>query len=253
MDKVHPAPDPMKNALLVKNALKALVSKNGKDKKYLYKTSHPTFNLGVFFEQFLVQLFNPLSRIYLYRRYGKQAVWNQFNKITTAYQCIMHIFWISALFYVIFRDELTNGGITPAEVGISYMAAIMFRFVVASKYASLTREEYLTFMMCDDYDVAQQYQFNMQLNTGWLSVDIGFCAHEANLALGRMGFIAGWSNPPCFEISNDLLPFWRSILGDSCQVLHTRECSKSKKAVNVDVADLMALIISACDHKVCLI
>lgn len=133
------------------------------------------------------------------------------------------------------------------------MAAIMFRLVVASKYASMTHTEYMTFLMCEDENLATEYQHNMQLNTGWLSIDIGFCAHEANLALSRMGFIHGWSSPPCFEIDTDLLPYWGSLLGESGQVLHTRECSKSKKNVNVDVADLMALVVSACDHKVSLI
>jgi len=63
----------------------------------------------------------------------------------------------------------------------------MLRLVIASKYASLTHEEYYNFMTCEDPVLTLEYQKNLQLVTGWLSVDIGFCSHEANLSLSRMG------------------------------------------------------------------
>lgn len=92
MDKVHPAPAALKNALLVKNALRELVKKkSGKEKIYLYTTSVPTFNFNVLLEQFLVQLFNPFSRVYLYRTYGKYAVRNQFPPKFSIYQTVVHL------------------------------------------------------------------------------------------------------------------------------------------------------------------
>jgi hypothetical protein len=254
--KVHPVlterviTDELSPTSPVKNALKNFVeSTRGEIPKYLYQSSTPCFHYDVLLEQFLVQVFNPLSRIYLAKRYGYQAVKNQFSG---GVQPWTHLYWIVGLFYLVFRDQLNQGGITDSEVGISFFAGTMLRLTIATKYASMSPDEYKMFMMCDDFERAQEYQQHTQLNTGWLSVDIPFCAHEANLALGRMGFHLGTTLPPCFEVKCDQIGTWKSILGESSTVLHTRQTEFNPKnaAVNVDVADLMALIIAACDYKV---
>lgn len=59
------------------------------------------------------------------------------------------------------------------------------------------------------------------------------------------------SLPPCFEVKCSEITHWKSILGESASVLHTKEGEEfgNSETVNVDVADLMALIVAASDYN----
>jgi hypothetical protein len=235
----------------VKEAIKSLTKGKNIVEPFIYQSSEPVFVWEHLVEQFLVHVFVPFSFPYLYKRYGWQTVRNQFGSAVPVV-LLMCLYWVIIILLILNYEYLSNHGVSGAEVGVSLMGATFFRLAVATKYSSMTPEEYIKFITCKDSELFKQYQKNAQLITGWLSIDMSFCAHEATLALHRMGFMPGSSEPPpCFEISTSEILNWSSVLGEHSAVLHHRECSHCKEeSVNVDVSDLMALIIANCDQKV---
>ena len=67
------------------------------------------------------------------------------------------------------------------------LSGAVYRLVVASKYASLTPWEYHNFMTCKDGEIVHDLRAQMQLLSGWLTVDVPQCAHEARMAACRIG------------------------------------------------------------------
>lgn len=144
-------------------------------RKFIYRSSTPCFNFFVFVEQFVKHLFFPVANILMYRKYGMQSNHNQ--SMEDVREIIPYIFIVITVGYGLFYKELYDGGISVAEVAISALTGVAWRMVVASKYASMSAKEYLEFLTCEDRDMVDEIQNQMQLVTGWTSVDIPFCVH----------------------------------------------------------------------------
>jgi len=153
------------------------------------------FDLIIFLEQLAVQCLFPLSYLYVYFIYGPQAIriqnFSLWFQVSNPFGLAANAFHILPWVYFFKAEELKEGGITFAEVAAVMMAGFVFKCMVASKYASLGKAEYLRVLGETNPVAADENMKELQLLTGWLTLDLAHMIHEAELAFARMGLYNG--------------------------------------------------------------
>ena len=205
----------------------ALSMKGGTN--HIHEDGVPRFDPFIFLEQLAVQCLFPLSYPYVHLTYGPQAVVTQVFDLRSQFApagFAVNAFWILPWVYYLNRDELNEGGISVAEMAAVMMAGFVFRCVIASKYASLGKAEYLRFLGETDPVVVGEYRKQMQLLTGWLSLDLVHMVHEAELSFARMGLYVG-NCETRFRIPRTDIWKWSKLLGEEHRALLENVCVPS--------------------------
>jgi len=121
-------------------------------------------------------------------------------------------------------------------------AGAVYRLVIASKYASLTDAEYHRYISCENEHAMNEMRVQLQLITGWSRVDLPFFAHEASLAVQRIGIKPDAPSKPCFRICRRSAENWVRLLGPYAKVLKTEVNCANDGHVIVDVSDFIAVV-----------
>jgi len=74
-----------------------------------------------------------------------------------------HCYWILAVLFCLFDGELTTAGISRTEFFVALAAGGVYRLIIASRYASLTAEEYVDFLKEQNQSVVAELRSQMQL------------------------------------------------------------------------------------------
>jgi len=121
----------------------------GENAQFIHEDNVARLSVGIFVEQLAVHLLFPLSVPYIYQKYGPQAPVNQLfygENQTWLFAFINHLYWVLPVVFLVMRKELNEGGITDDEFLCVMFGGLVYRAVVASKYASLTDAEYLRYL-----------------------------------------------------------------------------------------------------------
>jgi hypothetical protein len=221
-----------------------------KKRRFVHLDAVCRFNHNIFVEQFLCHLFFPLSIFYVRYYYGNVATYNQvFTNCRSRawlWQIISHAYWILFVLFFWKRSELNEAGITTEEFVSAMMAGIIFRGMVASKYASLSEEEYKLYLATEDRDEIVDLRNQLQLNTGWMGIDVERMAYESELALTRLGIYRDECNIPKFHISAQETPKWVALLGDHRHLLKKDdemiEKGASMGSTTIEAPELMSVL-----------
>jgi hypothetical protein len=97
--------------------------------------------------------------------------------------------------------------------------------------------------------VAASLKVQLQLVSGWLTLDLPRMVHEAELAFARLGLYRDEGCIPCFVIPRDELPKWAELVGEFRYMLEgsPTECSE---CVQIEATDLMGMAYCAAQNKV---
>ena len=157
------------------------ITNKDRARAYAHTTAATHMNFSVLIEQWLVHMCFPISLLYLKKKYGPRASYNQLLDISSGgpFVLIAHLYWILPVLFLVFRKQLNESGITNSEFAVTMMAGAVYRLVVASKYATLTKAEYLRFLTLTSDEEAHEMRTLMQLISGWMSVDIPQCARKS--------------------------------------------------------------------------
>ena len=157
------------------------ITNTDRARAYAHTTAATQINFSVLIEQWLVHMLFPISLIYLQKTYGARASYNQLFDISSGgpFVLIAHLYWILPVLFLVFRKQLNENGITNSEFAVTMMAGAVYRLVVASKYASLTKAEYLRFLKLTSDEELHEMRTLMQLISGWMSVDVPQCARKS--------------------------------------------------------------------------
>mmetsp|Transcript_42926 Transcript_42926/g.78010 ORF Transcript_42926/g.78010 Transcript_42926/m.78010 type:complete len:640 (-) Transcript_42926:149-2068(-) len=155
----------------------------------------PVFSTWIFFTQLLYNSCEPLSGLFVWATQGKRAAVN-FGLLPsatkeTAVGLLHHfdpvIMSITMWLYLSHREEFERGRITYQELLLWPMICILVQKVmVAYKYAMLTAEEFQSFAEAP-VEVADHWNKNLQLLTGWLPLPDDILFSEIQIASYRAG------------------------------------------------------------------
>jgi hypothetical protein len=139
----------------IKEEIKALA---GEGAQFIHEDGVARLNVAIFAEQLAVHVCFPLSIPYLYFKYGPQAPRNQLlwgPAQSWIFLVVSHLFWMLPIVYLCWRPELNEGGISDAEFSAVIFGGLVYRSVIAIKYGSLTKKEYVRYLLEDDPKVAR--------------------------------------------------------------------------------------------------
>ena len=163
------------------------------------------FHLTIFFFQLIVHIFplilfcSPISIT--------QGV--DFKNIVISRYKI----FITLCFYVMIITYWLCSADDRALLGYSILYTTMF-FIVdcvmeAFKYSTLSATEYDRFMRCQDYEVSREYAQQLELLSGWLTMDDMVLQFELAAASARVGAM---TNTIFFHIPANEADFWNNFL-----------------------------------------
>lgn len=224
--------------------------KKEENRRFVHSDATCRFNYNIFIEQFLCHLFFPLSVLYLRYKYGKTAPHNQifsnYGVKTVFWQFISHLYWILIVVYICKRSELNSNGITDEEFVSTIMAGIIFRGMVASKYGSLSSDEYHAYLLIENHDEIIDLRIQLQLITGWMGIDVNRMKYESELAFTRLGIYRDECQIPKFNIKSQELPKWMFLLDKHSEIVKREDDG----SLTIDSTDLMSVFFDISKNNV---
>ena len=149
--------------------LEACLNKADKlDSQFIYQFAQPTFNLGIYLEQLLIQTLPPLAMLLFPTRN-----WVPYGFLSAKFPIIYnHILPLSTLaVVVIFAATQTMGDndsfCFDGFLWVPLLFYLLHRHCIAIKYATLHPEEYKKIITVKTWEQAQRFQQQMQLITSW--------------------------------------------------------------------------------------
>ena len=222
---------------------------------HMHNDGIPRFDPIIFLEQLAVQCLFPLSYLYVYFIYGPQAIriqnFSLWFQVSNPFGLAANAFHILPWVYFFKAEELKEGGITFAEVAAVMMAGFVFKCMVASKYASLGKAEYLRVLGETNPVAADEYMKELQLLTGWLTLDLAHMIHEAELAFARMGLYNGDCETR-FRIPRAEIWKWAKLVREEHRALLEKVCVPSRSCsdvVCIEASGLLGLAFTASHPK----
>mmetsp|Transcript_20906 Transcript_20906/g.27173 ORF Transcript_20906/g.27173 Transcript_20906/m.27173 type:complete len:127 (+) Transcript_20906:384-764(+) len=121
----------------------------------------------------------------------------------------------------------------------------MYRGMVASKYASLSRLEYETYLGNENKDEVLDFRIQLQIITGWTYIDTPRMVYESELALTRLGIYRDQCIIPYFEISSKGSQKWYELLGHNSHML-----KQTNNGLTIEIPSFMAACFEISTNKV---
>mmetsp|Transcript_20915 Transcript_20915/g.27200 ORF Transcript_20915/g.27200 Transcript_20915/m.27200 type:complete len:426 (+) Transcript_20915:384-1661(+) len=120
----------------------------------------------------------------------------------------------------------------------------MYRGMVASKYASLSRLEYETYLGNENKDEVLDFRIQLQIITGWTYIDTPRMVYESELALTRLGIYRDQCIIPYFEISSKGSQKWYELLGHNSHML-----KQTNNGLTIEIPSFMAACFEISTNK----
>jgi len=145
------------------------------------------FHIDIFLIQFLAHIFLPV--VFFLPKYGVNQGF-RLNAAWTTWYAIYYNYLPPILVYAMVISYSLVGTDIELVEGAVFLPLIFFlqhRFMVACKYATLTRSEYERFSCSEDFMRALLYLNQTQLFSGWLHLDTQVMQYELGAASVRIG------------------------------------------------------------------